>query len=268
LNRSDPALNGRSIELPRERLGRLGVRALAFETIGSTNDVAAALAAEGDGEGVIVIADQQTAGRGRRGHVWFSPPGAGLYVSVILAPARSATDPLRATMLTTVAAGVAIGEGIERATGLRSTLKWPNDVYVGRRKLAGILAEGVGAGERAQVVLGYGVNVSAAAYPRDVAERATSLETELGRPVDGRVALIETLAALAARYDDLLAGRFDAILTAWRVRAPMATGARVTWSAPDGPRHGVTAGIADDGALLVTTDSGIERIVAGEVVWS
>jgi BirA family transcriptional regulator, biotin operon repressor / biotin---[acetyl-CoA-carboxylase] ligase len=244
------------------RLGPFGRRILYFATTGSTSDVAAELAAAGGQEGAVVVADAQTAGRGRRGRTWFSPEGAGLYVSTVLEPAR-ARNAARATLLTTLAAGAAIAEGVERATGLRADLKWPNDLYVGRRKLAGILAEGVADA----VVLGYGINVSAAAYPPELSTRATSLESELGRAVDRPRVLVETLAALASRYADLLDGRFDAILDAWRARSPRSQGSRVSWTTISGEQTGITNGIDDMGALLVRIGDRIERIVAGEVNW-
>ena len=228
-------------------------------TVGSTNDVAASIATEG----AVVIADEQTAGRGRRGHSWFSPAGSGLYVSVVLTPARARVDPGRASLLLTLAAGVAIADGISAATGLPSVLKWPNDLFVGRRKLAGILAESA---DRS-VVLGYGINVTAAAYPPELGDRATSLESELGRTVERDHVLVETLAALARRYDDLVSGRFDAILDAWRSRAPAASGANVTWTKDGVSRSGVTANIDERGALLVRVGDGIERIVSGELRW-
>jgi BirA family biotin operon repressor/biotin-[acetyl-CoA-carboxylase] ligase len=183
---------------------------------------------------------------------------------VILTPAQ-ATDGPRATLLTTLAAGVALAEGIEHATALRVDLKWPNDLFVARRKLGGILAEGVAGA----VVLGYGLNVGTTAFPPDLAPRATSLESELGRPVDRAEVLSGTLAALARRYDDLIAGRFDAILDEWRARAPAGRGARVSWttSTPSGTQSGVTAGIDDRGALLVDVGGRLERIVAGELTW-
>jgi BirA family transcriptional regulator, biotin operon repressor / biotin---[acetyl-CoA-carboxylase] ligase len=229
-----------------------------FASVGSTNDVAAALPV-----GSVVAADRQTAGRGRRGHTWFSPPGAGLYVSVVLAPATARVDPVRATMLLTLAAGVAIAEGVEAATSLAADLKWPNDLLVGGRKLAGILAEGHGE----VVVLGYGINVLETAFPPELADRATSLESALGRIVARDVVLDETLAALSLRYDDLVAGRFDAILDAWRRRSPAAAGARVEWSTTRGTLAGVTAGIDDRGALRVRVGDRIERIVSGELLW-
>lgn len=268
----------------RGRFGRLGSPILFFSTLGSTNDVALALAATGDREGAVVIADAQTAGRGRRGRGWFSPPASGLYVSLIVAPGRARLDPERATALLTLAAGVALAEGVEAVTGLRADIKWPNDLLVARRKLAGILAEAVvgdppdptvltrGAPRHAMnVVLGYGINVAPMAYPPELSDRATSLESELGRPMDRAALCAETLAAVARRYDDLLEGRFDAILDAWRNRAPGCRDARVTWKTTSGtdpaPQLGTTAGVDDWGALLVRVADRVERIVAGELTW-
>ncbi len=253
-----------ALDRVKGRLGRLAPAVAFFPSIGSTNDVAAGLTASGDCEGLVVCADAQTAGRGRRGRSWLSPPGGGLYVSVVWTPARARTDRDRAATLVTLAAGVALAEAIESATGLRVDLKWPNDVYVGRRKLAGILAEGAA---NDAVVLGYGINVGPMAFPRELADRATSLEAELGRPVDRAHVFAETLAALARRYEDLLDGRFDAILDAWRERAPAGRGARVSWTTLAGVRTGVTAGIDDRGALLVREGDRVERIVAGELTW-
>jgi len=246
------------LERSRARIAPLASSIHFFQTTGSTNDVAATLA-----EGAVVLAEAQTAGRGRHGHSWYSPPGSGLYASVVVSPGRARLDPTRATLLLTLAAGVALAEALEDATGLRADLKWPNDLCVSGRKLAGILAEA--SGER--VILGYGINVSASSYPRELGDRATSIESELGRPADHHHVLVETLAALSRRYDDLLNARFDAILDAWRGRAPDASGARVTWTARDGVQNGVTAGIDDRGALLVRVGEGVERIVSGEVTW-
>jgi BirA family biotin operon repressor/biotin-[acetyl-CoA-carboxylase] ligase len=240
-----------------------------FPTVASTNDVAARLAGHGGVEGAVVLADAQTAGRGRRGRDWFSPPGSGLYVSVLLTPGRARDErAIRATGLVTLTAGLALAEAVAAATGLSVDVKWPNDLYVARRKLAGILAEGVAGGESGDVViLGYGINVVAAAYPPELRDRATSLESEVGRPVDRALIFAESLVALARRYDDLLAGRFDAILDGWRARSPGAHGARVAWTTAGGELSGTTAGIAGDGALLVRIGDRIERIVAGVVQW-
>jgi BirA family transcriptional regulator, biotin operon repressor / biotin---[acetyl-CoA-carboxylase] ligase len=258
----------RAIERARPRLGRLGSSVLFLESTGSTNDVALRLAASGDHEGAVVVADEQTVGRGRRGHNWFSPAQSGLYVSVVVSPARARTEPARAIALLTLATGVALAEGIEAFSGLRASLKWPNDLFMARRKFAGILAEASGSrpvGEA--VVLGYGINVRSTAYPPELGDRATSLEAELGRHVDRDQMLVETLVALARRYQDLLDGRFGAILDAWRDRAPSAIGARVAWQTATGEESGITAGIDDDGALLVQVGGRTERVIAGELKW-
>ena len=215
----------------------------------------------------MVVADQQTAGRGRRGRSWFSPPGAGLYVSAVVAPSRAA-DPGRAMALLTLAAGVGIAEGIQEATGFAADLKWPNDLYAGRRKLGGILAEASTTGGLVdRVVLGFGINVSAASYPPELGDRATALETELGRPPARDAVLDGALSGLARRYEDLLAGRFGDILDAWRRRAPSAAHARVTWTSAAGPVDGITAGVDDEGALLIRVGDRTERVVSGEIVW-
>jgi BirA family biotin operon repressor/biotin-[acetyl-CoA-carboxylase] ligase len=264
-----PADLAEAIERARPRLGRLATSISYFATTGSTNDVASTLAAGGAHEGAVVIAEMQTAGRGRRGRQWLSPPGSGLYISLVLAPGRARSAPERATALTTLAAGVALAEAVEAATGLRPDVKWPNDLVVGRRKLAGILAEGVaGSGRMMEwIVLGYGVNVAQRTFPPALGDRATSLELELGRPVDRAILCAETLAACAARYEDLLDGRFDAILGSWRARAPGSCGVRVAWDSPSGRQSGITAGVDDHGALLVRAGDRVERILGGAVSW-
>lgn len=229
-----------------------------FDSVTSTMDVAAALAAEGAAHGVVVAARQQTAGRGRRGATWESPPGAGLYFSFIAKPSAAS-----ALTLITLAAGVGVRDGVAEATGLAADLKWPNDLVVNRRKLAGILAEGhvIGTPHQA-VVIGVGVNLQPAAYPPDVSARAASLEGELGRPVDRDAVLDAILRALWRRLATL-DEKPDDILQAWRAAAPSAVGTRVEW---DG-RHGTTTGVDETGALLVNTSTGIERIIAGEIHW-
>ena len=250
------------------RLGGLGQRVLYFPIVDSTNSVASAIAGAGDGGGAVIIADAQTAGRGRRGRTWFSPPGSGLYISVVIEFAPGRGDAERATALLTLAAGVALAETVEVATGLRPEIKWPNDLLVHRRKVAGILAEGATTGGGvASVILGYGINVGASSLPPELARRASSLETELGRPGDRAIVCAESLAAIERRRRDLAAGRFDAILDAWRARAPGSRDAAVSWQSASGPRSGLTAGIDERGALLVRVGDQVERIFAGEVIW-
>lgn len=232
-----------------------------YESVPSTMDVAAALAADGAPHGVVVAAQQQTAGRGRRGAPWQSPPGAGLYFSLIARPASHAPNELS---LITLAAGVGVRDGISAATGLAADLKWPNDLLVNRRKLSGILAEGHALGTAAQaVVIGVGVNLEPAAYPPEVSSRATSLEGELGRAIDRDHVFAAILRALCDRLAAVDAKPGD-ILQAWRAASPSAVGTGVEWQG----HRGVTAGIDDSGALLVKTSTGVERIIAGDIRWN
>jgi BirA family transcriptional regulator, biotin operon repressor / biotin---[acetyl-CoA-carboxylase] ligase len=232
--------------------------------VSSTNDLAAAMAERGTPEGRVVVANAQSAGRGRHGRSWASPPGAGLYVSTVLRP------PSHALPLLTIAAGIAVAEAIQAATGLVTDVKWPNDVYAHGRKVAGILAEASSSSDAAaiqHVVVGAGINVMPAAYPPEIAGRATSLEVELGRDVDRGLLLAEYLCALAARYQDLLDRRGDAVVCAWRARAASMLGRRVEWDGGGATREGVALDIDDTGALVVRTSAGAVRLAAGEVRW-
>jgi BirA family transcriptional regulator, biotin operon repressor / biotin---[acetyl-CoA-carboxylase] ligase len=252
-----------------EALGRAGRRLGPFEyglswheQIGSTNDVAIAAAEAGAPEGLVVAANAQSAGRGRAGRSWSSPAGAGLYVSVVLRP------PSQSLPLLTIAAGVAIAEGIQAATALDACVKWPNDVCVGSRKLAGILAEaGSSTAAVHHVVLGFGINVRPSAYPPDVVARATSIESELGRSVDRGLVLAECLAALTNRYRKLQSGAAADVIGAWRRRAATHMGRPVEWDDDRGSHRGVAHDIDATGALMVRVDDRIVRVISGEVRW-
>jgi BirA family biotin operon repressor/biotin-[acetyl-CoA-carboxylase] ligase len=231
----------------------------------STMDVAAAAARSGVAEGYAIVAGTQTSGRGRRGRVWESPPGAGLYLSLLLRPPAGEA---RLLALLTLAIGVGVRRAIGYATGLAPDLKWPNDLVIGSRKLAGILAEGHAVATGAQaVVVGIGVNVRRAVMSRDVSARATSLEEELGRTVPPASCLEALLVEVASVYDDLRRGRADDILGEWLQASPSATGASVEWEGPGGTRRGVTAGVDRDGALIVMTPASNERLIGGVVRW-
>jgi BirA family transcriptional regulator, biotin operon repressor / biotin---[acetyl-CoA-carboxylase] ligase len=263
-----PADLARALDAP-ERMAPFGHPVHYFSETGSTNDVAARLAERGAPEGTTVIASAQTAGRGRLGREWFSPTDAGLYVSVICRNAAAAPH-------LTLAGGVAVADGIRLSTGLPVEIKWPNDVIVDdgrgparRRKLAGVLAEASSdAGGFQYVVLGFGVNLRPSAYPPAIASRATSLETELGRPVDGALLLAGILETLAEHFRALAAGTPKPLLARWRELAPTACGAAVMYETADGRQRGVTAGIGDDGALLVRVGERTERVIAGEILWT
>jgi BirA family transcriptional regulator, biotin operon repressor / biotin---[acetyl-CoA-carboxylase] ligase len=274
-----PAPYADALARAASRLGLFAARVSYFPTVGSTNDVLAAHAAAGAPEGTVVVADGQTAGRGRSGRTWFSPPGAGLYVSVLLRPeARADGSAPGWARLITLAAGVALADGLRVASGVPLEIKWPNDIVVrpggeagtarGWRKVAGILAEAqTEAGRLRHVVLGFGVNVRDAAYPDEIADRAASLEGEAGRSIAPADVLIESLAALHHEYEALAHGPAPALLERWRARSPLSSGARVAWEQDGARREGVSAGITAEGALLVQGTAGLRVLSAGEVSW-
>ena len=249
----------------------LGVAAVRyFQELASTNDTAAALAAAGAPDGTTVLADRQTAGRGRRGRTWDSPAAVGLYLSVIL---RGRQSPV-----VTLLAGVAVAEAVQRAAGVAVDLKWPNDVVAPPPggssaspgpKVAGILTEVVPAGSEREeaVVVGIGVNVRTRAFPAELAGRAAALESLAGRRVD-RAALCADLLVRLTRWRGRQAAEGDAFVVArWRALAPSSRGAPVSWDAGGTCRRGLTAGVDDDGALLVACGGRTQRIVGGEVRW-
>jgi BirA family biotin operon repressor/biotin-[acetyl-CoA-carboxylase] ligase len=218
----------------------LGSPRLHLRTTTSTNDRARALAAAGAPHGTLVTATAQTAGRGRQGRVWSAPPGAALLMSVVV------RDP---GPLLSLAAGVAVAE----AAGEGAAIKWPNDVLLDGRKVAGILVEG--RPQEGWAVLGVGVNVAVRVedLPPELHERAGTL----GRPAAALEAFLdELLARLGARLDQP-AGE---LLAAWRARDAL-HGQSVRW---DGG-HGTAAGIDGEGRLLVETGDGIVALGAGEV---
>lgn len=244
------------------RLGLFEKRLCWYDEIGSTNDVAISAAEAGAPEGLVVAANTQSSGRGRMGRRWSSPPGAGLYVSVVLRPAGAALH------LLTIAAGAAIAEGVHAASGLDTSVKWPNDVHVSSRKLAGVLAEaGSSAGAVDHVVLGFGINILRAAYPPDVATRATSIEGELGRPVDRGLVLAECLAALSNRYETLRHDGAADVIAEWRRRAATHMGRVVEWDVDGRSRQGRAKDIDATGALLVRVGEEVVRVISGEVRW-
>ncbi|MEZ5290526.1 MAG: biotin--[acetyl-CoA-carboxylase] ligase [Vicinamibacterales bacterium] len=263
-----PAPMADAVARVRPRLGTHvgGIR--YAPTVASTMDAVAMLGETGAPHGLVLVAGEQTAGRGRRGHLWSSPAGAGLYVSLLVRPPVEAPvgEAPSVLGLLTLTAGLAVAEGIGQATGLEASLKWPNDLFHGY-KLAGVLAEAHHLGaERQFVVLGVGVNVRDVAYVGED-ERATSLERELGAVPDVGEVLAEILAAWATRYQDLLDGKFHRVVDRWRHRAGGIVGRPVCWVESGVEREGTTRGVDASGALLVDTGERVARIVSGAVRW-
>ncbi|WP_428262571.1 biotin--[acetyl-CoA-carboxylase] ligase [Haliangium sp.] len=238
--------------------GWLGRERVHLATCGSTNDEAARLAAAGAEHGLVVTADAQRAGRGRRGRTWHSPPGESLYLSCVLRPALT---PARAVAVT-LAAGLGVWEAVHQA-GAESTLKWPNDVLVGGRKLAGVLTEMSTVGGRLRhIVIGIGINLANRAFPPELAEIATSLALA-GHPVERDAFVTSLLGALERWFDRFFVGGVRALADTWLARADRG---RIRASAGAETVEGTVLGLADDGCLLIEDDAGaVHRILAGEV---
>ncbi|MEO7429725.1 MAG: biotin--[acetyl-CoA-carboxylase] ligase [Acidimicrobiales bacterium] len=247
---------------------------------GSTNADAMALARAGEPEGIVLVADHQTAGRGRSGRTWTAPPEGSLLLSVLLRP------PARVMDLSTMAMAVAAAEAVEALAGFAPRLKWPNDlVWPGDgsepdRKLAGILAEAdwpaastPDAGyrapdpdERVVVVVGVGINVTwPDVIPEDLADIAVACNHISSTPVDREDLLVAVLQRLDGHYSSLLDGDRDALLMAWRSRSGT-LGRRVRVELGHRELEGVAVDITNAGHLVVETDDGPREIAAGDVV--
>ncbi len=189
----------------------LGRNWLHLPECASTNDEAASWARGGAPHGAVVVADSQTAGRGRQGRTWHSPPGECLYFSTVLRPSL----PVRELPPITLAVGVAVAETVTRFS-VTPTLKWPNDVLVGKLKIAGILTETASQGERADhVIVGIGVNLNVTSFPADLSPIATSLRLLRGRPVDRMHFTAVLCERLENWYEHFIIDGPDQIKAAW-----------------------------------------------------
>ena len=239
---------------------RLGHRIHALGVVNSTQTEALHLAAAGAAEGTVVTATHQMSGRGRRGRRWVDAEGESLLMSVVLRPP---VLPTRAPQLSLVGA-VAVADALRACVGLRASIRWPNDVLVGERKICGMLPEAATRppGVLDHVVLGVGLNVNQAEFPGPLRDLATSIRVETGRvSVIGEI-LEAVLSALDRWYGRFLSSGLEGIREAWLERA-QSIGRRAR--AADG-REGVAVDLGRDGALVLRTDSGeVLRVVAGEV---
>jgi len=235
-----------------------------FEETDSTQRVARDLAREGAPEGTVVIAERQTSGRGRLGRQWHSPPGLNLYCSIVLRPPLA---PGAVPQLALVA-GAAVAAAVAEEAGARPAIKWPNDVLVDGRKVAGILVEMDSEMERVyHVIAGIGVNLNtpASSFPRELRAKATSLLAATARRVDRAAFTGRLLAALEARYGRFLSAGFESVRAEWEGFSCL-TGTEVRVAGPEGDVGGRVLGVDSDGALrLARPDGGVVRVVAGEV---
>lgn len=261
----------RSEAIEQTLVGRFGRPMQFFEEVDSTNRVALEWAGEGAPEGALVVADHQTAGRGRKARDWASQPGKLLQFSLILRPSL----PVSQLGLLPSALGVACAEGIQAATGLRTTLKWPNDVTIGGRKVAGILVETRVTGSRLEAAIaGIGINVgwSSGELPKELAEIATSIAIELERQTRDNamppraVLLARILTSLEHVYAMILdESRFNDLIALASARSEI-IGREVVVKWPDGSStQGTATRLLSSGALEVVDSQGTNTVHAGQI---
>jgi len=252
------------LAIERGAPGRIGWRIHYFDEIDSTQEAARELAAAGAYQGIAVIAERQSAGRGRMGRTWHSPAGVNLYTTIILRPPIPLADVPRLSLV----AGLAVAEALEREAPGIVALKWPNDVWLRGRKAGGIIAEAVTDAHQNLdcVLLGIGININLAAddIPPELRDKATSMRIATGHPCD-RIAIADSLFNLLdSRYMETLTRGFESIVPAWEHFSAL-TGKRIAIVDGGRRRSGVVKGIDATGALLLDIRERVDRIVAGEV---
>ncbi|PYV44538.1 MAG: biotin--[acetyl-CoA-carboxylase] ligase [Acidobacteria bacterium] len=242
----------------------LGKSLYHYFQVESTNDVAHQLAQQGVAEGGLIVAEEQTQGRGRLGRDWYSERRVGIYLSLILRPILK---PRHATIIN-LAAAVAVSQAIESTCSLSTDIKWPNDVLVNNKKCSGILTEmSADLDQIKYMIVGIGINVNHQSFPKSLQGRASSLFLEGGR----RFSRIEIILALLRCFEDLYLelqkqGN-DAILERWIRRSSFARGKEVSVDLGDKKIHGTTIGLGKEGTLRVKLSGGqIEDIMSGDVV--
>jgi BirA family biotin operon repressor/biotin-[acetyl-CoA-carboxylase] ligase len=245
--------------------GRIGWRIHYFEEVGSTQRIAAEMAEQGAAQGTVIIAELQTAGRGRMGRSWHSPPGVSLYSTTILRPRMPMAEVPRLSLV----AGVAAAEALETVAPGLVALKWPNDLWLNGRKAGGIIAEAVTDSSQQQlsaVLLGIGLNLNLAAedIPEELRDKATSVRIATGRPCN-RIELAAALFnRLDTRYMEAEASGFAGARPSYD-RYLALRGKRVTVVDSSIRVTGVVMGIDADGALVLDTDAGPSRVLTGDV---
>jgi BirA family transcriptional regulator, biotin operon repressor / biotin---[acetyl-CoA-carboxylase] ligase len=247
-------------ELPH---GEIGHKVIHYFRAESTNSVALELDAQTGSHGTVVIAEEQTAGRGRLGRNWYSEKSRGIYTSIVLRPPLS---PAAAPILTLLA-GVAAHNSVRSTTGLRVDIRWPNDLLVNGKKVCGILTEMKAEVDRLHtVVLGIGINVNHGSMPKELRDIATSLALEGGRHYSRLHILAELLRDVERYYHMLLKEGNAAIVREWSAASSYANGKRVRVKAGECEYSGATAGMDASGALKIRRDNGRqELLVAGEI---
>lgn len=246
-----------------------GLRVNGFLTIDSTNREALDQAAKGAPGGTLVCAEEQTEGRGREGRTWYSPPGSGLYFSLIVRPKQPAKFWPLLTHVASVGLVRSLQDLVECGTIPQAPvidIKWPNDVLIFGRKCAGILLQTQGSGDNQAVVIGVGINVRPQSVPPGMEEDATSIDDAAGAKVPRRRVLVDFLKHFQALFDSFEKGNHAALIETYKQNSTMHSGIKVWIGEGDKRRSATTCGIDEMGALIVQTDEGEqETILAGSI---
>jgi BirA family biotin operon repressor/biotin-[acetyl-CoA-carboxylase] ligase len=238
----------------------IGGRILHYSCLPSTNEKALEHGAAGVSEGLVIVAEEQSEGRGRHGRNWYSPGGTGLYFSILLRP----RCPQERLSLLPVAAGIGVAGGLEKLGVGDVGIKWPNDVQISGRKVAGILVESRQAADGMFAVAGVGLNVAGREFPPELADTATSLLLATGTEHSNEEVLSLMLGEIERFYSDLCLGRNDELVSRLR-RFDVLRGRRVRVNAGKA-LTGRALGIDDEGRLIVQTEDGQEHFInSGEV---
>lgn len=242
----------------------IGKQIIFFETVGSTNTAAMGFAEKGYPDGTVIIADAQTRGKGRLGRTWVSPPGKNLYMSVILKPEIPPTD---ATILTLMTA-VACASAVKKLTSIPVSIKWPNDLIVGNKKLCGILTEIRADMDRiSTAVIGIGININLETQdmPDDIKTLATSIKLETGEPQSRTVFAVEILKGIDKWYDVLIRLGKKIIIEEW-LQLSSTIGQTVTVTTGNTVLTGIAEGIDNEGMLILKLpDASFKKISAGDL---
>ena len=251
-------------ELKRRLKGSLfGKRIHHFFKTDSTNRVAFELGHAGEGEGTVVLAEEQTGGRGRAGRVWHSERATGVYLSLLLRPKLA---PVQAPILTMMA-GLSAHTAVESVTGLAVDLKWPNDLIIRGKKAGGILTEmHAEPGQIRFVVVGIGLNVNQERFPVELANTATSLRLETGKSQSRMELLVRLLREFESDYNRFVHEGVASVVTRFEVFSSYAHGKRVRVTNGAESYLGTTAGLGPEGLLQVERDDGrVVTVIAGDV---
>jgi BirA family biotin operon repressor/biotin-[acetyl-CoA-carboxylase] ligase len=250
-------------EIKRSITGELGREIVFYEKLDSTNSAALDFA-EKEGEGLVVLANSQEKGRGRRGRVWISPAGVNIYMSIVLKPETNPAD----TTLITLMAAVACATALRNVTGIDVRIKWPNDLMVSDKKLGGILTElKVSRKKIAFVIVGIGINlnIDIETLPAEIRDLATSIRNETGKKYSRESVVAALLNEMSRWYSAFKKADRETILSTWR-SLNSTLGRQVVVAAGQGTYEGLAESVDDEGMLLLRLRSGeVKRINSGDL---